>query len=78
MTWLWAFLTSRVGRWIAAAGAVLAAIGLIRADAKRDARKEAKHKATEDALKRERERDEIADSIDVGGAADRLHDEWSE
>ena len=64
--------------YLLAAAAFIAGFFGIRWDAKRDARREMKNKATEDALRRERERDEIADGIDVDSAADRLRDEWSE
>lgn len=64
--------------YAAIAGGVVAAILAMRGDAKRDARREAKAKSTEDALKRERKRNEIDRNIDPSHALDKLHRDWSE
>lgn len=55
MTWLltaWRFVASPVGRWFAAAGAIVLAIAGIRADARRDERRKREAEAFRDRIRR--------------------------
>lgn len=73
MTWLW-------GRVTALAAIVLAVLAFVAAKGRRDRREggaEVRRRAQASAEKRKGKRDEIDSSINDGGSADRLRNNWS-
>jgi len=79
MTALWAWLATKWGRMVAGIAAVLAIIGAIRLDARRDAMRDLDAKAASQSLKARETRDEIEADIRRSGDDDvrkRLRERW--